>query len=78
MLQYHENEYQKKNPQIWWEWVHYKTYVKHEENLLSDAQKILTYKNLFFQNQCLLKTPNFQPRISLKCKCKLWGQYSAQ
>lgn len=37
-----------------------KTYVKQEENLLYYAQKILTYKNLFYQNQCMLKRPNFQ------------------
>lgn len=43
-----------------------KTYVKNEENLLSDAQKILTYKNVVFQNQCMLKTTNFQLRMSLQ------------
>lgn len=37
MLQYHENEYQKKNLKYDESGYTVKTYVKHEENLLSDT-----------------------------------------
>lgn len=52
-----------------------KTCVEQEENLLYYAQKILTYKNLFYQNQYMLKRPNFPLWMSLQCK--LWRQNSA-
>lgn len=50
-----------------------KTIVKHEENLLSDVQKTLSYKILLFQNQCMLKKTNFQLRMYLYNVIKIFG-----